>query len=174
MTIFKSATSNYQGIKCYENKGLLKKIENRFKGYIEVPLNLVDFIKCNNLDMILNNSIIEDKSFEIYNYDKLYQNECKIISDNLEDYITSEEFEELETSEELTERIQEIASDSVNGTEVYQHFIVSEYDVEHYWDKYTDYPIYYSYDLDIYLVGITHFGMSWKYFGTSFKVRQYL
>ena len=58
--------------------------------------------------------------------------------------------------------------------EVYQFYIVPEYEVERYWDVYTNYPIYYSEDLDIFLIGITHWGMSWKFFGTDFIYREYL
>lgn len=174
MTVFKSATSNYQGVKCYENKGLLKKIENQIKGYIEIPLNLNQFIRHNQLDMILNNTIIEHENFEIYNYEKLYQIEYKEIKENPDSYIDIEEFKEFETSEELEEHIINLAYENAYQYEVYQYFIVPEYDVERFWDKYTTYPIYYNSDLDVYLLGITHWGMSWDYFGTSFKVRQYL
>ena len=56
------------------------------------------------------------------------------------------------------------------GCEVYQYFIVPEYDVERYWSEYTSYPIFYNDVLDVYLIGITHYGMAWKYFNTNFKV----
>ena len=32
----------------------------------------------------------------------------------------------------------------------------------------------YNEEMDLYLIGITHYGMSWDYFGTTFKIRQYL
>lgn len=174
MTVFKSATSNYQGVKCYENKGILKKIENRFKGYIEIPLNLNDFIRHNQLDMILNNEIINAEYFDLYNYEKLYNLEYQEIKENPDSYIDIDEFKELESSEELENLISERASENVAMIEVYQFFIISEYDAERFWDKYTSYPIYYNSDLDVYLLGITHYGMSWSYFSTDFKIRQYL
>lgn len=171
MAIYKSSNSNYTGLTCYENRNLLSKIQNRFKGYVEIPLNLSDFIIHNNLDMILNNDIINYETFDIYNFEDLYETELKEIEESIEDYI---DLKEVNNDEDLTEIIEEQAIENIYNIEVYQYFIVSEYDIKNYWIKYTNYPIYYNNELDLYLIGITHYGMSWDYFGTSFKIRQYL
>ncbi len=51
--------------------------------------------------------------------------------------------------------------------DVYQYFIINNRDYE-YFDNYTDYPIYYNYDKDLMLVGITHYGTSWDYIPTDY------
>ena len=52
--------------------------------------------------------------------------------------------------------------------EVYQYFIISNHDIDK-WIKYTNYPIFYNYEIDLYLIGITHYGISWKFISTDFK-----
>ena len=168
--IYKSSDSKYTGLTCYENRNLLLKLQNQFKGYIEIPLNLNDFIKHNNLDMILNNTIYNCETFKIYNYEDLYQNEIKIINEDLDNYI---DWDQVDNETDLNEIIEEQAINNIYNMEVYQYFIISEYDLR-YWENYTDYPIFYNNEMDLYLIGITHYGMSWDYFGTTFKIRQYL
>ena len=46
--------------------------------------------------------------------------------------------------------------------EVFQYFIISESGAELLAD-YTNELVYYSYDLDVYLWGVTHYGTSWDY-----------
>ena len=205
MSNYISAAEYYTGRP--DDAGILKKLENRFKGYKEIKLNLSDFIRHNRLDMILNNELIRNNNlyFEFYNYDELNdQDRENAISelkdsltagyDNLSEYDTIndvfniyysgsienlEDFFKMSISEaidELTEAIEDYCNDMFyewNG-EIYQYFIIPEYDVDHYWLKYTNYPILYDDETDLYLLGITHWGMSWKYFETSYTIREYL
>lgn len=59
-----------------------------------------------------------------------------------------------------------------NG-EIYQYFIIPESEV-YYWEKYTSYPILYDDSTDIYLLGITHYGMSWSFFFTDADRPEYM
>lgn len=112
-------------------------------------LNLLEFIKFLDLNMVLNNEIIKHFEFELLNRDELWEN---FIVDMDEENLSEDELEEL-----FTENIED----------VYQYYIVPEWEVD-YWVEYTDYPVYYSEDLDMSLVGITHFGMGWEYFDTKY------
>lgn len=74
--------------------------------------------------------------------------------------------------DELDEAIDDYCRDVFHeGLEVYQYFIIDDVDM---WENYTNYPIFYHHELDLYLVGITHWGMSWKFFNTKFKYREYI
>ncbi len=196
---YKSAAQNYTGIRP-ETKGIYNKLQNLFKGYIETALNLNDFISFNNLDMILNNNIVKFPEFEFYNYSELLEkdiendteelkddliknNESYVLTDLLEIYYTGNynenellSFSIPEILQELEEAIEERANDLFyeRNAEIYQYFIVPEYDAINYWNEYTNYPILYDPETDLYIIGITHYGMSWDYFSTSFKVRTYI
>ena len=112
-------------------------------------LNLLEFIKHLELNMVLNNEIIKYGEFELLNKEELW--ECFIVD------IEEENLDEDEIEEFFAE----------NVTDVYQYYIVPEWEVS-YWLNYTDYPVYYSDELDMSLVGITHFGMGWEYFDTNY------
>lgn len=62
--------------------------------------------------------------------------------------------------------------DLINGDyeqEIYQYYIISE---AGYWmlENFTEEPVYYHEELDMYLWGITHFGTSWDYVLTDIKL----
>ena len=77
------------------------------------------------------------------------------------------------TISDNSESIEDYCSTYIHETnEVYQYFIISSFDVDK-WKKYTDYPIFYNENLETYLIGITHFGMSWDYFFTKATERIY-
>lgn len=137
----------------------LKRLYDQFKGYSLKTLNLNEFIRFNELDMILNNDIIDTLDFEIFNYNKMLEAAAAdIAADN---------------PNATAEEIEQEAADYIFDMEIYQYFIISEYDALNYWSKYTDYPIYYNECVNMWLVGITHFGMSWDFFNTSYQIREY-
>ena len=81
----------------------------------------------------------------------------------------------LDAITELKEYLQEAKEEVINDNlleieeklycnDIYQYFIINDPDT---WNKYTNYPIYYSYDLDMYLLGVTHWGTSWSFFFTD-------
>lgn len=53
--------------------------------------------------------------------------------------------------------------------EVYQYYIITESGY-HFLEDYTNELVYYNYDLDMYVWGITHFGTSWDYVLTDIKL----
>lgn len=53
--------------------------------------------------------------------------------------------------------------------EVYQYYIITEAGYRML-SEYTDEIVYYNYDLDMYLWGITHFGTGWDYVLTDVKL----
>lgn len=193
---YRSTSSHYKYENCSENKGLLNKLRNTFKGYIEIPLNLNDFISYNRLDMILNNDLIDTNAeFEFYNYNEMLNYDIETVTaeviddlnNNTDYYLTEiveyyssetlEEIQELPTTEAL-ELLEDVIYDYCDdhiyeSYEIYQYFIIPEQDIET-WSKYTNYPIIYYYELDLYQVGITHWGMSWDYFSTSYIYKHYL
>lgn len=174
---------------------IIEKLETQFKGYYMKTLNLNEFIDYNHLSMILNNNI-KLENYELYNYDELYNNEFEDLE--LEDYqeeiteilfsedITPEEEQEILTAinnndketisllnESISSYIDELITNFVYCNDIYQYYLIDAYDVE-LWAKYTNYPIYYDYEQDLYILGITHYGMSWDYFDTTFKKRCYI
>lgn len=170
---------------------------------LAISLDLNQFIRYFDLDMILNNTLISIEvpcklwngitqgvsTFELYNYETLlnqyidqvtedvkndlenktdYMLDC-LLEYHIEDYDTTEEiFQSGVTVDDLQDEIRYYCTDSMDY-ECYQYFIISEYDLQ-YWTKYTDYPIFYNDKLDVYLLGITHYGMSWSYFPTEFYI----
>jgi len=82
------------------NNTLLEKIQNRFKGYYKEYLNLNQFIKHNNLDMILNNDIIDPEVFYLYNYEQLYEIESDEVYSNFKYYFDSI-FNDIEDIEDI-------------------------------------------------------------------------
>lgn len=140
-------------------KGILKHLNNHFKGYSLKTLNLNEFIRFNELDMILNNDIIDTLDFELFNYNYMLE---AAAADIAADNPTA-----------TAEEIEQEAANYIFDMEIYQYFIISEYDALNYWLKYTDYPIYYAEDVNMWLVGITHYGMSWDFFKTEYQIREY-
>lgn len=152
---------------------IIEKLTNQIKGYKEKQLNLNEFINFYDLDMILNNTLIENNYFELDNYSEMLEVEEKEIQNDLYNYFDVEEIEELKETGELKEAITDKATENIYQEDIYQYFIISYHQID-YWKEYTYYPIFYSDELDIYLLGITHFGTSWDYFKTQCYIREYL
>lgn len=74
---------------------------------------------------------------------------------------------EIEKVQERIEALRE-EEDSYNQ-EIYQYFIVSNSGAEII-KQYTDDPLFYNEELDMYVWGITHFGTSWDYVLTDIKL----
>lgn len=128
-------------------------------------LNLQEFIQVYNIEMILNNRVVQLLNFDLENFEKQLQIETEEVIANIRDYFTAEELQDL-GPEAVEEAIESIAFTNVQCQEVYQYYIVSDRDAD-YFMKYTSYPVYYSNTADMYLIGITHYGMSWSFFFTT-------
>lgn len=131
--------------------------------YSPEKLNLTEFIQLYDIQLILNNELIQKSYFEVYNHEDLYNNLLEEVTANPEEYIDTEIYDD---PEELQEAITDYVLENIPG-EIYQYYIISENQV-HYLIKYLpDYPILYSDELDIYLLGVGHCGMSWSFFFTE-------
>lgn len=126
-------------------------------------LNLNEFIEFYDLNMILNNNLVRQDNFyfELENHDELLNAFIEEVTANPEDWIDLEGVEPEDINDEIYNYCIENLED-----EVYQWFIIPEKDI-YYWEKYTNYRIYYSDELDLYLLAIDHWGMSWSFFFTT-------
>ena len=141
--------------------------------------SISNLIKHFEIDMVLCNNIT---SMDIYCI-----NELKCIDiDDVETWINEyypellidefevESFNDL-TDDDIEDIINDYGYDIMNDlgiyTDVYQYFIINECDVEY---LENDYPIFYCDELDLYIVGITHFGMSWSMIYTTVDIPQYM
>ena len=55
--------------------------------------------------------------------------------------------------------------------DIMQAFIISAYSAKRLIEK-TDEIVYYSEDLDLYVLGVTHCGMTWDYVETEYGVKE--
>lgn len=135
---------------------------------------------------VLNNTIMnitnvngigywEQENGEIDNSDEIEELENRIeeINDEIElneDSLTPDEYRELEKEiADANERIDELQNQQDYPPEVFQWFIVSDCGAEII-KNYTDDPLYYNEELDMYLWGVTHYGTSWDYVLTDIKL----
>lgn len=96
-----------------------------------------------------NNELLID-DYGVKTFDDLTDDDIKEIIDNYDDDIT----EDLDLY-----------------PDIYQWYIIRENDV-HLLEN--DYPIYYCDKLDLYIVGITHLGMSWDMVYTNVEIPQFM
>lgn len=190
---FKKEVINIIGV----TMNIIEKLESKMKGYYYKPLNLNEFINYFKLDMMLNNNLIyiDGLDFELYNYDELYNyifNDLELkdheeeIKEIINEEIPNDEKIEILTAlknndketisllnESISNYINEVIDDELYYNDVYQYFIIPDTDIS-LWEKYTNYPIYEEYNKNIYLVGITHFGISWNRIQTDYKEKCYI
>ena len=107
--------------------------------------------------LILNGYEREHKRLSYSNMLKVFTDDCYILNNTIADKF---EFDFLDESlydlEELT---------------IYQYYIISEYTAEQL-QKHTNEIILYNADLDMYLLGVGHFGTSWDYVLTDIKIEE--
>lgn len=136
-------------------------------------------------DAVMNNSIMEntceigfweqengiiDNSEEV---DALKE-EITDIENRLE-FLTDEEIEEAQMLQEeidsIQEQIEELKEEQEQSynQDIFQCFIVSDQGAEMI-KQYTDDPLFYNENLDMYVWGVTHFGTSWDYVLTDVKL----
>ena len=148
--------------------------ENYFKGMASYKRVVNKFIGDN---MVLCNNIVDVDEDLLWNrecgfddYDELYKNKLEELKE--------ENKEELENSEISTEELEEQARDYTeeeerNNLEFYQYFIIdiSNWDLE-YLKKcgQKTLQICYSAILDCYVLCVGHFGTSWDYVESDFKL----
>lgn len=136
-------------------------------------------------DAVLNNDIIaktqdvgywEQENGLIDNSEEIEELEEKLseLDDELLmlDDAETEEISRINSEiEEIQERIEELREEEENSynQEIYQYFIVSNNGAEII-KQYTDDPLFYNEELDMYVWGITHYGTSWSYVLTDIQL----
>ena len=156
------------------------KEEKKYK-----KISLRNYLNFYDINLILNNNLIRTMEFELYNYEELYEIEKKeFIYDykeeikqeinniirNTEIYNIWEEIEEIK-EEVLYEFIQDHEdeiNDNIYFCDIFQYYIINERDIKYL--SILNYPIYYNYDNNLYMVGITHYGTSWDYILTNINI----
>lgn len=134
-------------------------------------------------DAVLNNDIIaktqeigywEEENGMIDNSEEIENLENKL--DNLDYELSSlddDEEEEIRNInseiKEIQKRIEELEEEQDYQQEIYQYYIVSDKGAEII-QAYTNDPLFYNEELDMYVWGVTHWGTSWSYVLTDVKL----
>lgn len=94
-----------------------------------------------------------------------------ILSDMInEDKEDTEEYQKIEEEyNNVVEKIEELQEEEENQQEIFQYFIVSDNGAEII-KQYTNDPLFYNEELDMYVWGITHYGTAWMYVLTDIKL----
>ena len=134
--------------------------------YYNINIILCNNITSMNIDCISYPKYIDDD--DIQTWINEYNNELLIDDYNVET------FDDL-TDDDIEKIIYNYGDDIINDLylypDVYQWYIVRECDV---FLLEKDYPIYYCDELDLYIVGITHCGVSWDMVYTDVEVPQFM
>lgn len=144
-------------------------------------LDYATFVKA--FDAVLNNDIIaktqeigywEEENGMIDNSEEIENLENKL--DNLDYELSSlddDEEEEIRNInseiKEIQKRIEELEEEQDYQQEIYQYYIVSDKGAEII-QAYTNDPLFYNEELDMYVWGVTHWGTSWSYVLTDVKL----
>ena len=134
--------------------------------YYDIAMILCNNITSMDIDYISCPKYIDDDDVETWVNE--YNSELLI-----DDYDV-ETFDDL-TDDDIEEIIDNYGDDIINDldlyTDIYQWYIIRESDVSL---LENDYPIYYCDELDLYIVGITHLGVSWDMVYTNVEVPQFM
>ena len=134
--------------------------------YYDIAMILCNNITSMNIDCISCPKYIDND--DIQTWINEYNNELLI-----DDYDV-ETFDDL-TDDDIKEIINNYGDDIMDDLglypDIFQWYIIRESDV--YWLE-NDYPIYYCDELDLYIVGITHLGISWDMVYTNVEVPQFM
>ena len=148
-------------------------------------VSLANYLNFYEIHMILNNSVFDPCEFELYNYNQLIEIEKEEIKEEYKEEIIYNISEAIRESEiyNLWDDIEEIKEDvlfeflqdkeeeieeRVFLIDVYQFYIINERDIN--FLMALGYPIYYNYDKDLYLLGVTHLGTGWDYVLTQINI----
>lgn len=105
--------------------------------------------------LVLNDYEKEHKRLSYSNMLKAFTDDCYILNNTITDKFDFDFLDEsLYDLEELT---------------IYQYYIISEYTADKL-QKHTNEIILYNADLDMYLLGVCHFGTSWDYVLTDIEI----
>ena len=123
------------------------------KDYLEKELSIEDI-----LIFIQNNNSIDFENYLNYSFDF-----DLITYDLLKDMVNNYDFDLDYFLEDLELELKDyfdLNFDPYN-LDIFQYYIIKENDKE-FFEKYTNYPIFYCNELDLYLIGITHYNISFE------------
>ena len=156
------------------NEIILTEQEKKFGKF-----NLSNLIQYYNINMILCNNITSmdiycmscPKDIDYYDVEKwINEYNSELLIDNYD----VETFDDL-TDDDIEEIIDNYGDDIISDLDlypdIYQWYIIRESDV-HLLEN--DYPIYYCDELDLYILGITHYGMSWDMVYTNVEIPKFM
>lgn len=107
--------------------------------------------------LILNDYEKQHKKLSYSNMLKVFTDDCYILNNKIVEKLNFDLLDEsLYDLEDLT---------------IYQYYIISEYTADKL-QKHTNEIILYNADLDMYLLGVGHFGTSWDYVLTDIKIEE--
>ena len=137
-----------------------KRVVDRFIGN--------NLVLCNNI-INVDNELFYNRECGFADYDDLKEERLEELKEEYK--------EELENGEETLEHLEELAEDYAEEEqydyEFYQYFIIdiSNWDLEYLKEcKQTTLQIMYSELLDVYVLGVGHFGTGRDYVGSDFKL----
>lgn len=134
--------------------------------YYDIAMILCNDITKMNIDCISCPKYIDDDDIETWINE--YNNELLIDDYNVETFgdLTDDDIEEI-----IDNYSDDIMDDLGLYPDVFQWYIIRESDVSL---LENDYPIYYCDELDLYILGITHCGMSWDMVYTNVEIPQFM
>lgn len=134
--------------------------------YYDIAMILCNNITSMNIDCISCPKYIDND--DIQTWINEYNNELLIDDYDVETFgdLTDDDIEEI-----IDNYGDDIMDDLGLYPDVFQWYIIRESDV--YWLE-NDYPIYYCDELDLYIVGITHLGISWDMVYANVEVPQFM
>lgn len=140
--------------------------------YSDLFVNSDNMILCNNIpdkfpeiwENMDSLEYFEDLEGNIYNY---YEAQEKI--EELQEQI--EELEELEENQEKIEELQEIIDslEDAHYHDIFQWFFIDD-NLADYLKRFTDEIVGYIEELDVYCLGVTHWGTAWDYVGSELTI----
>lgn len=140
------------------NNDLMATLEN--DGYYFENINIPDY-----------SDEIEEIDNKIESLEEKYNDHVEMLSEvenetdeNIISKMMNDIQDELDTLKEEKEKYQDYEID-----DIFQYYIIDNQAAEIF-QEYTNYPVYYNDQLDIYFVGITHYGTAWSYVLTDIKL----
>lgn len=134
--------------------------------YYDIAMILCNDITKMNIDCISCPKYIDDDDIETWINE--YNSELLIDDYDVETFgdLTDDDIEEI-----IDNYSDDIMDDLGLYPDVFQWYIIRESDVSL---LENDYPIYYCDELDLYILGITHCGMSWDMVYTNVEIPQFM
>ena len=157
----------------YGNKVSNYGIENGFVDYATLA---------KSFDAVLNNDIIS-KTSDIGYWEQVngfidHSDEIDEMQDKIDELETEQEESEQDKIDELQDKIDELQNkidelqeEQDNEPEILQCYIISDNGAD-ILKRETNEIVYYNYELDMYVWGVTHWGTSWDYVLTDIALQE--